>query len=73
MDIKLYICTYIHVCTYTQIIYAHSNICYIHTHIYYNIDSKEIEGGRYIGGCDGNLCFREKEKVKSGRIIWNES
>ena len=27
-------------------------------------DSKEVEGGRYIRGRDGNLCFNEKERGK---------
>ena len=25
-------------------------------------DIKEIEGGRYMRGCDGKLCFDEKER-----------
>ena len=33
--------------------------------------SKEVEGGRCMRGSDGKLCFSEKEKVKSGRIILN--
>ena len=36
-------------------------------------DSKEIEGGRCMRDSDGKLCFSEKERGKSGRIIWKGS
>ena len=32
------------------------------------IDSKEVEGGRYMRGSDGKLCFGEQEKGK----VWKD-
>ena len=31
-------------------------------------DSEEVEGGRYIRGSDGKLCFSEKEIIK----VWKD-
>ena len=33
-------------------------------------DNKEVGGGRCIRGSERKLCFSEKERGKSGRIIW---
>ena len=34
---------------------------------------KEVEGGRCMRGSDVKVCFIEKERIKSGRIIWKGS
>ena len=31
-------------------------------------DSKEVEGGRYMRGCDGRLCFSDKQRGK----VWKD-
>ena len=36
-------------------------------------DRKQADGGRYMKGSDGKLCFNDKKEVKSGRIIWKVS
>ena len=36
-------------------------------------DSNEVDGGRCMRGCDGKLCFSEKERLKSEGIIWKGS